>query len=82
MRPGVCQRVTGVVVNAHPNVGRDVYDLLKATLHNCVRHGPAAQNRAGHSDFRAHLAGRVAHVTMLNPARGDRLQALFDRIAW
>jgi hypothetical protein len=82
MRQGVRQRVTGVVINAHPNVAREAYDALKATLHNCVRHGPAAQNRAGHTDFRAHLAGRVAHVVMLNPARGARLRALFEQIAW
>jgi hypothetical protein len=82
MRQGVRQRVTGVIVNAHPNVARDAFDLLKATLHNCIRHGPDSENRAGHSDFRAHLAGRIAHVAGLNPARGRRLQALFDRIAW
>jgi hypothetical protein len=82
MRAGVCQRVTGVVINAHPNVTRDTFDVLKATLHNCVRRGPAAENRAGHPDFRAHLAGRIAHVAMLNPARGRRLQALFEQIAW
>jgi retron-type reverse transcriptase len=82
MRRGVRQRVAGVVINAHPNVARETYDTLKAVLHNCVRHGPIAQNRSGHADFRAHLAGRVAHVAMLNPARGRRLQALFDRIAW
>jgi hypothetical protein len=82
MRPGVRQRVTGVVINAHPNVARDTFDVLKATLYNCVRQGPAGENRAGHPDFRAHLAGRVAHVVMLNPARGGRLQALFEQIAW
>jgi hypothetical protein len=82
MRPGVCQRITGVVINAHPNVTRDTFDVLKATLHNCIRRGPAAENRDGHPDFRAHLAGRIAHVAMLNPARGGRLQALFERIAW
>jgi hypothetical protein len=82
MRRGVRQRVAGVVVNAHPNVARDGFDALKATLHNCTRHGPASQNRDAHPDFRAHLAGRVAHVAMLNPARGRKLQALFDRIDW
>jgi hypothetical protein len=82
MRPGVRQRVTGIVINAHPNVARECYDLLKATLYNCVRNGPTAENRSEHPDFRAHLAGRIAHVAMLNPARGHRLQALFERIAW
>jgi hypothetical protein len=82
MRRATRQRVAGVVVNERPNVPRDQYDALKATLHNCVAHGPHGQDRAGHADFRAHLAGRVAHVASLNPARGERLRALFDRIAW
>jgi hypothetical protein len=82
MRAGVRQRITGVVINAHPNVARDTFDVLRATLHNCVRRGPDAENRAGHPDFRAHLAGRISHVAMLNPTRGRRLQALFERIAW
>jgi hypothetical protein len=47
-----------------------------------VHHGPAAQNRAGHTDFRRHLLGRVAHVKMLHPSRGAKLQALFERIVW
>jgi retron-type reverse transcriptase len=82
MRRGVRQRIAGVVVNAHPNVARDAFDALKATLHNCARHGPASQNRDAIPDFRAHLAGRVAHVEAINPARGSKLRALFDRIAW
>src|SRR5262249_4157661 len=36
----------GVVANAHPNVRWNEYDCLKAILYNCVRHGPASQNRA------------------------------------
>jgi hypothetical protein len=70
------------VVNERPNLTRTDYDRLKATLHNCVKHGPAAQNRDGHADFRAHLAGRVAYAAWLNPARGRRLRELFERIAW
>ncbi|WP_229503014.1 reverse transcriptase family protein [Pseudoduganella guangdongensis] len=82
MRAGARQQVTGVVVNAHPNLARDEYDRLKAMLTNCVRHGPATQNRAGHADFRAHLAGKISHVRMLNPQRAGRLQAVFDAIRW
>jgi hypothetical protein len=82
MRQGVRQQLAGVVVNAHPNLRRAEYDRLKAILTNCVRHGPASQNRDGHADFRGHLAGRIAYVSMLNPARGRRLGALFDRIQW
>lgn len=82
MRRGVRQRVAGVVVNAHPNVARDEYDRLKAVLHNCARLGPSSQNRDGHDDFRAHLTGRVAHVSMLNPVRGRKLREMLGRIAW
>jgi hypothetical protein len=82
MRRGVRQHVAGVVVNAHPNVARDEYDRLKATIHNCVRLGPSGQNLSGHPDFRAHLAGRVAHVAMLNPARGRKLQEALARVEW
>jgi retron-type reverse transcriptase len=49
------QRVNGIVVNEKLNVKRRERDQLKAILHNCVRHGPTSQNRAGLADFRAHL---------------------------
>lgn len=82
MRRGVRQRVAGVVVNDRPNVARDEFDRLKATLHNCRALGPSGQNRTAHPDFRAHLCGRVAHVAMLNPNRGRALREVFDAIAW
>ncbi len=82
MRRGVRQKVAGVVLNDRPNIARDEYDALKAILHNCARLGPTCQNRAGHPDFRAHLTGRVAHVTSINPDRGRRLRTILDRIAW
>jgi RNA-directed DNA polymerase len=82
MRRGVRQRVAGVVLNDRPNVARDEYDALKATLHNCARLGPVGQNHANHPDFRAHLTGRVAHIASINPDRGRRLRAILDRIAW
>jgi len=82
MRQGVRQQLAGVVVNAHPNVRRDEFDRLKAILTNCVRHGPASQNRDGHANFRGCLAGKIAYVSMLNPARGERLRILFEGIKW
>ncbi|AWM37745.1 Reverse transcriptase (RNA-dependent DNA polymerase) [Gemmata obscuriglobus] len=82
MGGGGRQTVTGVVVNQRPNVPRAEFDRLKAILTNCVRHGPADQNRSGHPDFRSHLAGRVAYVAGVNPVRGRKLWALFDRITW
>jgi len=82
MREGTRQQVTGVVVNAHPNIARDEYDRLKATLTNCARHGQATQNRDGHPNFRAYLAGRISYVAMVNANRALKLKRLFDAIAW
>jgi RNA-directed DNA polymerase len=76
------QTVTGVVVNEKLNVSRAEYDRLKATLHNCVKHGPASQNRHEHPNFAAHLRGRIAHVQRLNATRGDRLLKLFGKVKW
>ncbi|MBI2927964.1 MAG: RNA-directed DNA polymerase [Verrucomicrobia bacterium] len=82
MRRSLSQRAAGIVLNEHPNVPRREFDRLKAVLHNCVVHGPASQNRDGVADFRAHLAGRVAHVEVINPARGRKLREGFERIEW
>jgi hypothetical protein len=76
------QRVTGIVVNDHCNTGRAEFDALKATLHNCIRTGPAAQNRSQLSGFRGHLDGRVSWVEQVNPPRGAKLRRLFDQIDW
>lgn len=82
MRQGVRQELAGLVLNEALNVARDDYDRLKATLTNCVRQGPASQNRDGHPSFREHLAGRVGFVESVNAARGARLRAIFERIDW
>ena len=82
MREGVRQQVTGVVVNRHPNIARHDYDILKATLTNCVRHGPDSQNHDGRSNYQEYLAGKVSYVLMLNPPRAIKLQRLFQAIAW
>jgi hypothetical protein len=82
MRSSVRQRIAGVVVNDHLNVARPDFERLKATLYNSIRLGPESQNHAGHTDFRAHLTGRVAFVEMLNPTRGQKLRTLLERIVW
>jgi hypothetical protein len=82
MRRGTRQLVAGVVLNEKPNIPRVDYDRLKAILCNCVRLGPSSQNREGMTDFRAHLAGRIAHVSTLNPARAEKLRLLFNQIDW
>lgn len=76
------QSVCGIVVNAHPNLARDEFDRLKATLHRCVVDGPAGQNHDGHADWRAHLQGRVAWAEQLNPAKAERLSRLLAQIDW
>ena len=76
------QIVAGVVVNTRINGCRRDYDRLKAILTNCIRTGPASQNREQHPAFAQHLLGRIAHIRQLNAARGDKLQALFQQIRW
>ena len=82
MGRSVSQRAAGVVLNEKPNLPRTERDALKALLHNCLRHGPASQNRDGHPDFQAHLAGRLAHLATLNPLQAARLRRDFERIVW
>jgi RNA-directed DNA polymerase len=82
MRRGVRQHLAGIVVNRHPNVIRPDFDRIRATLTNCARLGAESQNREGNPHFRAHLEGRVPFVEMINPNKGRRLRALFDRIQW
>jgi RNA-directed DNA polymerase len=82
MRPGVCQKLAGLVTNQHLNIPRDSFDRLKATLTNCLRHGWQSQNRDAHPDFRSHLSGRIGFVESINAARALRLRKLFDQIRW
>jgi hypothetical protein len=82
MRQSVAQQVGGLVLNHHPNVARKEYDVLKAIVHNCTKHGPASQNRAQLKDFRAHLEGRVAYLAQFSPQRGERLRMQLEKIGW
>jgi hypothetical protein len=82
MRRSVSQRAAGLVLNEKVNIGRREFDVLKAILMNCVRTGPSEQNREKVTDFCSHLAGRIAHVTMVNRERGEKLRGIFERIEW
>jgi hypothetical protein len=73
MGRGRRQTVTGVVVNAHPNVPRAEYERLKATLHR------AALDGLGDLDPTV-LLGRIAWVESLNPTRGAKLRSAFARL--
>lgn len=82
MAQSVRQRIAGIVVNQRPNVVREDFDRLKATLTNCIRHGAPSQNRGQAEDFRSHLEGKVSFVEMINPQRGRKLRDLLDRVEW
>jgi hypothetical protein len=82
MRSSVRQQLAGLVANERVNVRRSDLDRLKATLTNCLRLGPEIQNREAHPHFRLYLLGKVAFVESINPARGKRLRALYERILW
>lgn len=76
------QRVHGIVVNSTTAVSRKQRDDLKAILHNCIRHGPAACNRNELPDFRAHLQGRIAMVASTCQRHGEKLKTLFKQVSW
>ena len=83
MRQGVRQHLAGLVVNQHMNVKRPDFDLLKATLTNCVRLGPESQNRDAHpAVFARTWKAEWGLSRSINPARGKRLRAIFERIEW
>lgn len=82
MPRGRRQLLCGLVVNDRANVPRAQADNLRAMLFNAIRFGPHSQNRDDHPAFRAHLEGLVAWAGSINPIRGRRLWALFDRIRW
>src|SRR3954453_14486676 len=71
MRQGVCQRLVGLVANERMNIPRVDFDVLKATLTNCVRYGPESQNREARPNFRLHMEGRVKFVECINPEKAQ-----------
>ena len=82
MQQSAQQKVTGIVMNQRPNIPRVDFDRLKATLNNCIKHGPHSQNHVRHANFKAHLNGKIAYVQMLNAERAYKLRLLFDKISW
>ncbi|MDP0489625.1 MAG: reverse transcriptase family protein [Verrucomicrobiota bacterium JB023] len=76
------QEAVGLVFNQFPNCRRRDIDQLKAILTNCLRTGPARQNRDEHPDFRAHLLGRLQWLQSHHPAKAEKLTRLFTQIDW
>lgn len=80
MRRGVRQSLAGTVVNEGINIRRRDFEILKATLTNCVRFGPESQNRERLPYFRAHLEGRIGFVEMINRSKGQQLRQILRRV--
>jgi len=80
MRSSQRQTACGMVLNEKLNIDRRQYDLLKAILFNCIRHGAKSQNRNRHAHFKQHLAGRIGWIEQVNAQRARKLQALFEQI--
>ncbi|MFZ5444076.1 MAG: reverse transcriptase family protein [Myxococcota bacterium] len=74
------QDVTGVVVNVKPGVPREEVRRLRAILHQAKKTGLEAQNREKVADFRRVIEGKIAWVTMIDRAKGERLKAAFDAL--
>jgi retron-type reverse transcriptase len=81
LRPESRQTVTGLVVNAAPAVRQDVVRRVRAILHRAKTEGLAAQNRAGHPNFRGWVEGMIAYIGMAKPAVGRSLRAALDALA-
>ncbi|MEI4273532.1 reverse transcriptase family protein [Klenkia sp. LSe6-5] len=83
---GARQTVTGIVVNDRTSLPRAELDALRARLTNAARRGPSAGDLAAFDGdphaLRRHLAGRVAWVTQVHPARGQRLAELLAAVDW
>ena len=79
-RKGGRQTVTGIVVNEPTKLGlpRTEVRRLRAILHAARTHGLQSQNRENHPDFRAHLAGKIAYLAMIDPARAKPLREALD----
>lgn len=72
---GQRQSITGVVVNARPNLSRQQFDQLKAEVHAwCLGRPQIGADESRELAFQR-LCGRLAWLRQLHPARGERLLA-------
>lgn len=72
------QEVTGVVVNDKLSLPREELRKLRAIVDGARKTGLAAQNREGREDFEAWLRGKIAYVSMVDAAKGEKLRAALD----
>lgn len=76
------QTVTGIIVNEAErlSIPREELRELRAILHNAKKTGLAAQNRQNKPDFEAWVRGKIAYVSMVDKARGDKLLEAFHAL--
>lgn len=79
-RAGGRQEVTGIVVNHGLTLRREEFKRLRAVLHDAKQNGLEAANCKNHPNFREHLLGKIAYVTMVDPEKGNALRAQFDAL--
>ena len=80
LRQNQRQAVTGVAVNEQLSVPRTTIRRIRAILHNAQYTGLEAQNRNGHPHFEHWLLGMIGWIGMVQPEKGARLRAQFDRL--
>jgi retron-type reverse transcriptase len=79
-RRNTAQRVTGLVVNDRPGVGRKTARRIRAILHRARIEGLEQQNRNGRPNFVAWLRGKIGYVGMARPETGARLNAALQAV--
>jgi len=82
MTRATAQTVCGIVVNDGPNMRRDDFDRLRATLHRCALGRIEPPDSLSADEWRQQLRGRIQWAEQLNPAKARRLHALWKRIDW
>lgn len=80
LRKGRRMEVTGVVVNAKPNVDRETLRRFRATLFQIEKDGPAGKTWGAGKDLFAALRGFANYVRMVNPERGAALLKQVDAL--
>jgi retron-type reverse transcriptase len=80
LRRHAAQRVTGLVVNDRPGIGRKEVRRLRAILHRARLEGLDRQNREERPNFRAWLRGKIAYLSMVRPEVGEQFQAELEAL--
>jgi retron-type reverse transcriptase len=75
------QEVTGIIVNDKLSLPREEIRTLRAMLHNAKKAGLAGQNRDAVPNFDAYVRGKIAYISMVDRAKGDKLLAAFNALS-